>query len=87
MYRGGIALKTRIKQILAEVKAAPDLAATLSDDADIINEVGLDSLQVVTFLFKLEEAFEIEIDFEQFDYSDLNSIRRLAEKLSSLAAL
>ena len=80
-------MKARIKEILAEVKEAPDLAATLSDDADIINEVGLDSLQVVTFLFKLEEAFEIEIDFEQFDYSDLSSIRRLAEKLSSLAAL
>lgn len=80
-------MKTRIKEILAEVKETPDLAATLSDDADIINDVGLDSLQVVTFLFKIEEAFEIEIDFEQFDYSDLSSIRRLAEKLSSLAAL
>lgn len=80
-------MKNRIKEILAEVKEAPALAATLSDDADIINEVGLDSLQVVTFLFKLEEAFEIEIDFERFDYSDLSSIRRLAEKLSSLTAL
>ena len=28
-----------------------------------MNEVGLDSLQTVTFLFKLEEAFDIEIDF------------------------
>ena len=59
-------METTIKQLLAEVTEKPELASTLSNEADIMNEVGLDSLQTVTFLFKLEEAFDIEIDFEGY---------------------
>ena len=76
-------MKKKIKSILGEVKENPDFAVNLSDDADIVNEVGLDSLQLVTFLFKLEEAFDIEIDFENFDYADLSSINRLSEVLTA----
>ncbi len=76
-------MKSKIKSILADIKENQDLAVNLSDEADIVNEVGLDSLQLVTFLFKIEEAFSIEIDFEQFDYADLSSINRLAELLAA----
>ena len=76
-------MKQKIKSILSEVKENPELAVCLSDEADIVNEVGLDSLQLVTFLFRLEEAFGIEIDFENFDYADLRSINRLAEVLAA----
>ena len=76
-------MKQKIKSILSEVKENPELAVSLSDEADIVNEVGLDSLQLVTFLFRLEEAFGIEIDFENFDYSDLSSINCLAKVLTA----
>ena len=76
-------MKQKIKSILSEVKENPELAVSLSDEADIVNEVGLDSLQLVTFLFRLEEAFGIEIDFENFDYSDLSSINCLAKVLAA----
>ena len=72
---------TRLKQLIAEIKEDPQLASQWSDETDIINDIGLDSLQVVTLLFKLEEVFDVEIDFDNFDYADLSAIGRLADKL------
>ncbi len=74
-------MENTVKALLAEIKEIPELAKNLSNDVDIMNEVGLDSLQTVTFLFKLEEAFGIEIDFENFDYADLSSIKCLCDAL------
>ena len=51
-------MENTVKALLAEIKEIPELAKNLSNDVDIMNEVGLDSLQTVTFLFKLEEAGE-----------------------------
>lgn len=67
-------MKEKIKEILGEVKDNPDLAITLSDDADIINDVGLDSLQMITFILQIEEELDFEFDFDIFDYSHLSSI-------------
>lgn len=72
---------TALKQLIAEIKEDPQLASQWSDETDIINDIGLDSLQVVTLLFKLEEVFDVEIDFDNFDYADLSAIARLADKL------
>nr|VFK63474.1 MAG: acyl carrier protein [Candidatus Kentron sp. UNK]VFK70824.1 MAG: acyl carrier protein [Candidatus Kentron sp. UNK] len=75
-----------IKRLLAEVKEQPELEEGLSDDADIFNDVWLDSLQTVTFLFKLEDAFDIEIDFDNFDYADMRSIGHLCEVIGAQQA-
>ena len=75
-------IQEKIKKILSGIQKNPALSETLSDDTDIINEVGLDSLQMVTFVLKLEEELDIEIDFDTFDFSHLSSIGNLAEFLS-----
>ncbi len=75
-------MKEKIKEILSEIKENPAAAATLSDETDIINDVGLDSLQMVSFVLKLEEELDIEIDFDNFDFSHLSSINNLSEFLS-----
>ena len=73
-----------IKESLEHVKRTPDLAVTLSDRADIIEEVGLDSLQMLQFMLELEERLSIQIDFDALEYSYLNSIQRLAEFLERM---
>ena len=64
----------KIKQILEEVKEAPGLGAHLSDKADILNDVGLDSLQLISFILRVEEEFDLEFDYDNFDYDHLTSI-------------
>ncbi len=66
-----------IKESVEQVKGTPGLAATLSDGADIIGEVGVaDSLQMLRFMLELEERLSIQIDFDALEYSYLNSIQK-----------
>ncbi|MEH2310942.1 MAG: phosphopantetheine-binding protein [Nostoc sp.] len=75
-------MQETIKKILSEVKDTPVAVMTLSDDTDIINDIGLDSLQMVTFMLKLEEELNIQIDFNNLDFSNLMSVGSLCDFLS-----
>ena len=68
-----------VKQILERVKDRPGLAKGLSAQSDIIDEVGLDSLEMVDFMLRLEEELGIVIDFERLEFACLRSIRTLCE--------
>ena len=68
-----------IKKTIEKVKGVPGMSASLSDDADIVNSVGLDSLQMLRFMLELEERLAVMIDFDRLEYSYFNSIRTLAE--------
>ncbi|MFB9328173.1 acyl carrier protein [Paenibacillus aurantiacus] len=76
-----------IKRVLAEVRRNPELAAAMTPDTDIINDIGLDSLQMITFILSLEDAFSLEIDFEEFDFDHLASIRRLGDYIAARMAV
>ena len=53
-----------IKLILEKIKGVPGLAAQLADSADIIEDIGLDSLQMMEFMLEVESQLNLEIDFE-----------------------
>ncbi|MGG4146466.1 phosphopantetheine-binding protein [Paenibacillus algorifonticola] len=67
-------MQTQIITIISEVKNEPELAATLTGASDMLSDVGLDSLQLINFILRIEDEFEIEIDFDQFDMEHLQSI-------------
>jgi acyl carrier protein len=73
-----------IKDIIASVKREPQLAATLADDADIVNGVRLDSLELLQFMLEVEERLAIRIDFDALEFTALHSIRGLAEFLDTM---
>lgn len=73
----------QIKEILAEIKEDPSLVYSLSDTSDIVNDIGLDSLQMVAFMLRLEEGCNIELDFDNFN---LCSMRTLSALCAFLAA-
>lgn len=73
-----------IKQALEKVKSIAGLAGELADDADIINDVGLDSLEMLRFMLDLEERLSIQIDFDRLEYSFFNSIRELANFMETM---
>ena len=73
-----------IKSTIEKVKGFRGLAAKLPDDADIINGVGLDSLEMLRFMLELEERLSIQIDFDLLEYSYFDSIRTLAEFIETM---
>lgn len=75
-----------LKRIIATIKSDPALQSSLSDSADLVDEVGLDSLQMLQFMLEIESSMQIQIDFDRLDYEYLRSIRVLAKFLDSMPA-
>ena len=75
---------TTIKAILGKLKRDELMATQLSDEADLINEVGLDSLEMLQFMLEAEEQLGLQIDFELLEFDYLHSIRVLAEFLDTM---
>jgi acyl carrier protein len=73
-----------IKLILEKVKGVPGLSGKISDSADIIEDVGLDSLQMMEFMLEVESQLDLEIDFEKLDFSYLKSIEKFSEVLQQM---
>jgi len=73
-----------VKAVLGKIKQQPDLATMLADDTNIIDEVGLDSLEMLQFMLELEEQMAIMIDFERLEYEHLHSIEILAGILDGM---
>lgn len=69
---------TKIKEILSEIKCNPELI-NLSDDAGILTDAALDSLQIISFVLKVEQDLGIEFDFESFEYENLSTIRKFCD--------
>ena len=73
-----------IKLILEKVKGVPGLSQQLSDSADIIEDVGLDSLEMMEFMLEVESQLRVEIDFQKLDFSCLRSIDRFCEVIKQM---
>ena len=73
-----------IKRSLEKVKGLPGMAGQLSDTTDIVNDVRLDSLEMLRFMLELEASLSIQIDFDRLEYSYFNSIETLAEFISAM---
>ena len=75
-------MKNEIKLVLEKIKGSPGLAKTLPDTANIIEDVGMDSLEMMDFMLEVENHFEMEIDFERLEFEFLESIEKFSEFLS-----
>ncbi len=73
----------RIKKVIGKVTENEAIIPSLTEDTDIINDVGLDSLQMIDFMLQLEEEFNIELEFDSLDISHLKSIRSLADFIAA----
>jgi acyl carrier protein len=77
---------TAIKQIVAKVRNAPELATELADTADLVDGLALDSLEMLQFMLELEDRLAIRIDFDRLEFAYLRSIRTLADFLDTMPA-
>ncbi|CDM70315.1 hypothetical protein CM240_3198 [Clostridium bornimense] len=74
----------KIIEILADIKEDEKLKDTLTGESSIIDDVGLDSLEMINFLLMIEEEFKKEINFERLEYSNLSSINTFVTFLEAL---
>jgi acyl carrier protein len=72
-----------LKDVLADLRGDLDLK-NLPDDASVISDVGLDSLELLQFMLEVEAGLAIEVDFERLSYEHLDSLTDLASFLDSM---
>ncbi len=65
-----------------EIPTDPDVRSNLS----LINDLGMDSLDFISFLFKIEQEFELKISEEEIDEFDLVNLGNLEKFLEDRAA-
>jgi acyl carrier protein len=75
-----------LKHILGKIKSDPALAACLGDEANLVDEVGLDSLETLQFMLEIEATLAVQIDFDKLEFSYLRSLRALADFLDTMPA-
>jgi acyl carrier protein len=72
-----------LKDVLADLRGDPELK-NLSDDASVLSDVGLDSLELLQFMIEVEAKLAVEVDFERLSYEQLESLTDLASFLDSM---
>ncbi len=78
-------MEEMIKRLLAEMMEIDPQNVSWNSDTDILNDIGVDSLQLVQFLLKLEEEMNITIDYDALTFDDLATIGTLSSFLSRFA--
>jgi acyl carrier protein len=74
----------RIGNVVARVMKNPALSAKVTASTDLVNEIGLDSLQMIDFLLGLEDEFGVEVDFDSLDMQHLTSVEALCHFVHAL---
>ena len=78
-------VEAKVREVLVGVLAnglAPDEVGL---DADLVEEYGLDSLQMISFLLGIEDTFDIELDYENLELDHLRSVAQFASYVKALA--
>lgn len=73
------AVESQIKEMTVErcfLIIAPD---EIADDADLMEEVGLDSIQILEVVVGLEETFGVSFEDADFDIENFRSVRAIAD--------
>lgn len=81
-------IQEKIKQMISNEVLVGVSVDEIGDDASLITDLNLDSIQMLSLITGLESEFSIMLDEEDLDLEKLSSVNRLAdfvqEKLASV---
>ncbi|MEN5086518.1 phosphopantetheine-binding protein [Sphingobacterium faecium] len=78
------AFKTKIAKVLTELLSREVNPEELNEDTDLIDGIGLNSLDFLQFILKLENEFDIEIDIEKLELHYFKKMGHLKEFITQV---
>lgn len=78
-------MQTKIIELIAQVKDDPLLVTSVTDSSHLMDDVGLDSLQLINLILLIEGHFDVEVDFDSFEVDHLSSLKRFTEYVAGLS--
>jgi len=76
-------MKEKLINIICEVKEDTSLTKKIENSTDLLNEIDIDSLQLINIILKIEDELDIQINFEEFDMDNLKSVDSICEYVNS----
>jgi acyl carrier protein len=77
-------VQDEIINILAEVKQDPSLASRVTGASHLVDDLNLDSLQMIELILKVQDKFSVVVDFDSFQVEHLSSLDRFTHYVSEL---
>lgn len=77
-------MNEKLINIICEVKEDMSLKEKIKNSTDLLNEIDIDSLQLINIILRLEDELDFEIDFNEFDMDNLKSIDLLCKYIVSV---
>ena len=78
-------MQGKIIRLIAQVKDDATVASRVDGSSHLIDDVGLDSLQLINLILLVEEEFAVEVDFESFQVYHLSSLDHFTDYVAGLA--
>ncbi len=76
-------IQLRVTQIIiAELKLQDITVETFDPDLDLVDEIGIDSMDLATIVLVLQDEYDIKLD--ESDFPKLRSIRLIADYIQEL---
>ena len=74
-------IKHEVELIIGEILGS---AISIEDDANLMYDYNMDSLQVMNVVVKLEDKFDIEFELEDLNIEDLIIFSKIVEHVSNM---
>jgi acyl carrier protein len=78
-------VENKVRAVLVGVLSNGLSADEVALEADLVDEYGLDSLQMISFLLGIEDTFDLELDYENLELDHLRSVAQFASYVRQLA--
>ncbi len=72
-------MKETLINLLNEIKGSSVSPGSISPSSDLVRDFGLSSLDMMQFILRIEEEFNISIDLEYFELSYFNNLGQLTD--------
>jgi acyl carrier protein len=77
-------MKDRIIRLIAQAKNDATIPDRLIESSHLVNDLGLDSLQLINLILLIEDEFAVEVDFDSFQVEHLSSLERFTDYVAAL---
>ena len=71
-----------LKKVITELSALSGAETPLTEDAELVTELGLDSFKVLDLLMDIEDEFDISLPVNLL--ADVHTVRDLAERIHAV---
>ena len=77
-------MRDKIIRLIAQVKDDAALATRVTGSSHLVDDMGLDSLQLINLILLVEEEIAVEVDFDSFQIDHLSSLDRFTDYIVQL---